>query len=461
MTDTLGVDLGTSAIKIARFDEHGELIACVSRPYRRPQEHEVAFERIWSALADGARELITLTPDRPPVAAIGLASQTNSFALLAPDQRPLSAVYLWTGRFADREARQLNRNLGPARIARAIGMTALTGQLLAPKWRYLEQHRPEFFSGRPCAWLLPDLITHRLCGHAFSDPSLWSLTGLYDLDGRGWWSPMLKRLHLTPDRLPHLAVAGAAAGPLLPETARELLLPPGIPVAVGTLDHLAGAIGVGNLSPGEASLSMGTTSCVVITHARRPSAMEGGVVGRHPGDPSLWYALAWSGLSTTSLDWCACEYGGGRSLADLIEEAGRVPAGADGWQAHPRNPEDGEAGFDFTRLTAGPAERPAGGEAMRAVLECVTAVVRTLLTRASDGVPVEHLTVLGGGAQSDVWPQILANELGTIVARPTCVEASARGAATLAALAAGLIPSLAVRSAATARNFTPPPTPSD
>ena len=442
MSDTVGIDLGTTSIKVARFDLDGEMIACTSREYHEPDEHEVAFDQVWEALGEATRELIGSTRNRPGVVSIGLSSQTNSFGLMGEQGHPITPVWLWTADFAANEAAELNQRFGSPAIANAVGMASLTGQLLAPKCLHLKRHDRDTWGRLRSVRLLPDMVTFRLCGRADTDPSLWSLTGLYDLDSRDWWDPMAETLGIDRAWLPTLSAAGRPAGGLTRDVADELGLPAGIPVAVGALDHLAGAIGVGNARPGTASLSTGTASCVVVTHGDRPPAMVDGVVGRHPAAPELWYALTWTGLSSTGLNWYARQTGGEDRLAELLNAAGGIAPGADGWRAVPRDPNRGDAGFDFTRARPGHADGPSDAQAMRAILECISDEIGTLLTRAAQGQRIERLIAIGGGARSDVWLQLLADRLDVDLVRPSCIEASVRGASRFAALAAGQIGSL-------------------
>jgi xylulokinase len=457
MSDVIGIDLGTTAVKVARFSRDGGMICCAARPYHEIGEHEVPFERVWGAVAEASREVVGTTAWRPAVVGIGLCSQTNSFALVGEDGRISTPVFLWTGSWAQAEADAMQEQLGGSAIARATGMTRLTGQLLGPKCLHrAKRGQKPFLSRSPGAgsveavrlpfsvWQLPDLVTWRLCGQALSEPSLWSLTGLYDLETRGWWQPMLDACGLRSSQLPLLSAAGHRAGVLQEQAASVLGLPPGIPVAVGVLDHLAGAIAAGNVRSGRASVSLGTAACVVVTHAARPMPFEGGVVGRHPLDDKLWYALAWSGLCAGGLNWYARQAGKEDSLSALMDSAAGIERGADGWRAIPQDPNDGAAGFRFVRAPRVVGDGGAVAEsvpddprAVRAILECLSREIRRLLGVASGGRGVERVTAIGGGAQSNAWLQILTDKLGVPAARPDCTEASVSGAGRLAAIAAG------------------------
>lgn len=437
MSDTLGIDLGTSSIKVARFDAGGEMTALATRSFHQPDEHDVPFDRIWNTLVDAIREVAR---SQANITAIGLSSQTNSFAPIDRDSQPLTPVYLWTGDWANDEADEIAEIIEPQRLAETTGMTQLTGQLLLPKCLSLKKREPQLWSKMASIQLLPDMITQRLCGQAVTDPSLWSLTGLYDLGSRSWWSTTLDMLEINGEQLPILKSAGASAGQLTDSMAQELSLPTGIPVAVGALDHLAAAVGVGNVRPGLASLSIGTASCVVVTRNNRPPAMDDGVIGRHPADPELWYALTWTGLSSAGLDWYSQQVK--RPVGDLLNEASQSQTGADGWRANPCEPNNAAAGFDFRDTTSAHRNQPTDTQAVHAILECLTDEIEQLVNRATGDTTIEQLIAIGGGAQSDLWLKTIARQLGLPVARPTCIEASARGAARFAALAAGQTESL-------------------
>ncbi len=445
MSDYLGIDLGTSAIKVGRFTPDGEMTASASLAYHAPSEHNVPFDRIWTALCDATREVLAGSDSPDGVAGIGISSQTNSFALVDASGEVLSPVFLWTGNWAGDEAAELNDRLGDRVIAEAVGMTALSGQLLAPKCLKLMRgekgDESNYDAGVACLraghnwthplfWMLPDLVTARLCGRAVTDASLWSLTGLYDLNTEDWWPTMLEVLDVRREQLPELSSAGRFAGRLRQRAADALGLPAGVPVAVGALDHLAGAIGVGNVGPGVASVSTGTASCVVVTHDDRPAAMPGGVVGRHPGAVGKWYALAWSGLSSTGLNWYAGQTG--VELPELLAAAGNVDAGADGWRAAPRDPNSGDAGFDFHREGRATGDLPTVAQATRAILERLTEEIARLVDSAAQGRRLEKLIAIGGGARSEVWMRMLEKRLGVTVFQPACLEASALGASRLA-----------------------------
>jgi xylulokinase len=434
MSTTLGIDLGTSSIKVARFDAAGEMIALASRPFHEPTEHDVPFDRIWDVLTEAVREVTSSGQD---IAAVGLSSQTNSFALIDARNLPCTPVHLWTGDWAGDEAGYLADRFSSSQLAEATGMTQLTGRVLVPKCLHLKNKHASLWSQKASIQLLPDMVIQRLSGKAVTDASLWSLTGLYNIERRTWWAPALEMLDIDSDQLPRLSWAGGTAGQLTNAAAERLMLPAGIPVAVGALDHLAAAVGVGNVLPGCVSLSTGTASCVVATHGCRPPAIQGGTLGPHPANPDLWYALSWSGLSSAGLVWYSQQ--AGKPIAEL----GNAARKADGWQAKPRDPSNSSAGFTFHDTTSQKRNRPTEAQAVGAILDCLTDEVEQLLRRAACKTDIERLIAIGGGAQSDHWLKMIANRVKVPVVRPNCVEAAAAGAARFAAKAAGRIESLA------------------
>ena len=95
MSDTLGIDLGTSSIKVGRFDRTGRYVASAVRAYHDTVQHMVPYDRIWQAICDATRELIAAPSDRPPIIAVGVASQSNSFAVVNDHGRPIARESLF------------------------------------------------------------------------------------------------------------------------------------------------------------------------------------------------------------------------------------------------------------------------------------------------------------------------------------------------------------------------------
>ncbi len=427
MADTLGIDLGTTAIKVGRFDARGMPIALASRRYHVPDEHAIPVERVLDAVQEVLREVMQTTREREAPAGIGIASQVNSFALIDEHGRPLSDLFLWTGNWADAEAERLHDSLALETMQTATGMTRLTGQLMLPKCLHLSERESQVWQEASGIRQLADLVTLDLTGEHVTSPGLWSLTGLYDFARQCWWPEALDRLGISPDTLPPLQPAGNVAGRLRKSIAVELALPAGIPVAVGTLDHLAGMIGAGHIQPGMGTLSLGTATCVVVTHAMRPPAMSEGVIGRHPANTDHWYALTWSGLGTLAPEQCRQQVAAETPLSELMAIACSHPVPA--------------------------PDSPAHG--MRVVVEQINTEIRRLLEHACAESSLEFLAVIGGGAQSDAWMQMLADELRIPLLRPASVEAAAAGAARLGAYAAKRIPSLDQLQTAEGTTFLP------
>lgn len=445
MSDLLGIDLGTRAIKVGRCDETGRQVSLATNAYRQPDEDALPLGRIWEALAETAREVIDSTRDRGEVAGIGISSQVNSFALIGREGEPITDVFLWTGDWAQQAAVRINRQGNPASTIQAVGMSSLTGRQLLPKCAHLREQQPTVWRLARGIRQLADLVTHRLTGEHVTSASLWSPTGFYNLAGQNWWSAALERLHIEEDMLPRLAPTGSVAGRLAEEAARTLNLPAGIPVAVGTSDYLAGAISVANVTPHHASLSTETSMHGLVTHERRPPAMTNGLIGRHPADTNLWYALTWSSLSMTALSTCLDGTEEAPPASELLEYACHLPDEQAGWTARRADPKDVKAGFIYRPLAQAPSEpqsQPHTAQRLRAVVNLINVEIERLLDEARAGQHIESVAVTGEASRSEAWMRLLAYQLCLPVLRPEVPEACVRGAALCGGLAAGILPSL-------------------
>ncbi len=404
MSTTLGIDLGTTAIKVASCTGDGGILACVSRRYRAADQHRVEFPCIWAALCDAVGELRG-SVDLDAIVAVGIASQANSVLLVDGHEAPLMPVHLWSGFFGEGDLDELHGHCPPERIAEVTGLTRLGGYCAAGILRFLQRTRPDLIQRAAAARLLPDLLVQRLCGGVISDGSLWSLAGLYDVHHRQFWmegdGPM-GLLGIPPEWLPALAGTDRLAGRLGAQPADALGLPTGIPVAVPVLDHVAAALVSGVDSPGVVSLSLGTALCITALSEAPPLPIDDGAICPHPLDDHRCFQLAWSGRGCGLLEQCRDRVAPGGDLGELIAEA-----------------------------AFGPPFTPAGG-AMRAEMDLLAGEVRRLANALDANGGKQRFVAVGGGTRSLELVRFLAESLDRRIDQPVAHEAAVAGACLLA-----------------------------
>ncbi len=409
----IGIDLGTSAVKLLLVSDAGTVQRTVSRSYPlefpQPGWSQQNPEDWWNTILDGISELIAgINPEE--IGGIGVAGQMHGLVALDRDGNVLRPAILWNdGRTAE-ETEYLNSEIGKDFLLRHTGNIAFAG-FTAPKLLWMKKHEPELF-GRIARILLPkDYVGYKLTGRYTTDYSDGAGTLLLNVQNKRWSKEMLEICGLTEDQMPELHESYEIAGTLLPKVAEQLGLPASVTVVAGAGDNAAAAVGTGCLHEGSCNLSLGTSGTVFLpcesfkmdpvnaTHAFNHAA----------GNYHLMGCML---AAASSLKWWAediCESG---DYDGLQEEIQRERLGNNhvyflpylmGERA-PHN--DPAARGTFVGMTMDTTR----ADMTQAVLEGVAFAFRDMVESARTlGITVEHATLCGGGAKSALWKTILAN----------------------------------------------------
>jgi xylulokinase len=443
----LGIDLGTTGIKVGVFGEDGKLRADGYReveldapaPGLTEFDAEAYVELAFEAVGDA---LMLMGTSRLKIRAIGFSSQAQSFALLGEDGAPVRPAVSWLDVRAAAEAEELSGLAG-----RPISTIAS-----CPKVLWLKRNEPDSLERARRLLLVPDLVVHRLAGVAASDPVTAASTGAYmPWEGR-WDGAVLAECGLSPEMTPEVRPAGAAVGRVTAEAAERLGLSEETLVVLGTNDQTAGAIGAGNVAAGLASISLGTALAVVVSSESREGLPAGVGVGPHPaaaeGRP-LYALLAFAKTAGVVLRWFREGFTPSVDYERLLDRAAAVPVGANGLTCLPHF--SGTATPDFNAEARGAfvglslAHRVE--HMARALVESLCFTVRENLELISAAARPAALRAIGGGARSDSWLQMIADACGLRVERPRTREAACLGAAILAMAGSGGCPTVAEAAA--------------
>lgn len=410
---TLGIDLGTSGVKALLLDgervrgtAHASLT--VSRP--RPGWSEQQPEDWWTATCACFDALAAEHPAAlRAVRAIGLAGHMHGATLVDRDGEVLRPCILWDDGRSAAQCAQLEAAVPAMRaIAGNVAMPGFT----APKLLWVRQHEPEVFARihrvlLPKAWL-----RWRLCGEAIEDMSDASGTLWLDVAGRRWSGELLAACGLDESQMPRLVEGTMPAGELRAQWVRRWGFEHVPVIAGGAGDNAAGAVALGAVNAGDAFLSLGTSGVLWVTTAQHAPAPERGVHAFCHAVPKTWHQMGVLLSAAASLAWwAACT---GRGEQSLLAE---LPAQADGsapcWflpylsgERTPHN--DAAVRGAFLHLAAG-TTRP---QMTQAVLEGVAHAYRDARdTLAGAGTRIAAADLIGGGARSDLWCDLLASML--------------------------------------------------
>ncbi|WP_422075252.1 xylulokinase [Tranquillimonas rosea] len=432
----LGVDLGTSSIKVIVADAADRVLASARCPVatarpapgrveQAPPDWIAAFETAMDALAASDGALL------PQVGAIGVAGHMHAHVLLDALGAPVRPASLWNDFRAHDEAREL-AGLGYDHRLGVRPMAGFTG----PKLLWTARHDPDALSAAERFVFPKDVLRHYLTGAWATDPSDAAGSWLYDQASGCWDAAALSACGADGLTCPPLLPSGDVAGHLREPLARRWGLPPGLPVATGAGDVAAGAVGLGVVREGDAMISLGTSAQVFAARAAyRPNT--GRLVHSFAhAVGGTWFDMAallnGSGALDTTADWL-----GYADVAALLAEVEAQPDGPGALLALPylsgeRTPHDDmSARAAFVGMSGG-TER---WELARAMIDALAFSLAD--GRDAIGAAPDEMLVIGGGSRSDVVCRTIADVLGVTLVRGEGGEVGpALGAARLARAAA-------------------------
>jgi xylulokinase len=460
----IGCDVGSQGTNAALYAEDGALVAS------RYEDHDLSFPNPGWAEQDASRwpkavaaavgAVAREAGDPSSVVGLSFGSQLDGMVVCDAGGTPLRPAMIWMDRRAEAQAAALSERISPQDFYRLSG-TNLDSSHAVFKAMWVRDEEPEVF--KRAAHLMPPgaFVLREVTGVLAVDYSNASSLALLDPRTRTWSEPLLELTGIDPDRLPELAPATRAVGTVRPEFAEATGLDPRTLVAVGCGDEMAATLGAGVFEPGEVCDVVGTAEpvCAASDSPRDDPTM---LVECHPhADPDTWLLENPGFVSGGNLRWWRDQFaplerqaesdGGGDAYDILAADAGASPPGADGLVFLPcmqgaMAPEwNGAARGVFYGLTLAHTR----AHMTRAVLEGSAFALRDILeAMVNAGLGVRRLTIVGGGAKGTLWRQIKADVTGYPIRVPTSVETTATGAAILAAVGAGVFPSVAEATSA-------------
>ena len=434
----LGIDLGTSAVKVLILDTEGSTLSVSKAGYEvkapRPGWAESDPNVWWRATITAVQTAIAQVP-QARITAIGLSGQMHGLVLTDEEGRPTRPALLWADTRAEQELKRYQA-LPPALLQQLANplVPGMAGPLLC--W-VADYEVPVYQATR---WALQPKDWLRLCltDSVAADPSDASATLLYDLPADHWAGGVIAALGLRRELFAPIVPSGALAGILSARAAKALGLSAGLPVAMGAADTAAAALGTGLLTPGPIQLTLGTGAQLVQLSAEPRADPTGRTHLYRAADGVNWYRMAAVQNAGLVLDWVRRTLGA--TWDELYESANRVAPGAGGLmflpyltreRPHHRNPRSTGA-FLGMRIDH---QRE---HLLHAALEGVAFGIRVALEALPGASSAPTLRLAGGGSLHPAWRQMLADILGRELVTVDTSDASARGATLLAGIANGI-----------------------
>lgn len=435
----IGVDLGTSAVKLLLMDEKGEIKKIVSREYPlyfpHPGWSEQKPEDWFEQSMDGIKEL-TAECDKENVAGISFGGQMHGLVALDENDEVIRPAILWNDGRTGEETDYLNQVIGKEKLSEYTANIAFAG-FTAPKILWMKKHEPDNFAKIKKIMLPKDYLAYKLSGSFSTDVSDASGMLLMDVKNRCWSKEMLDICGITEEMLPKLYESFEVVGTLKREIAEALGLSADVKVIAGAGDNAAAAVGTGTVGEGMCNISLGTSGTIFI------SSKKFGV-DEHNALHSFAHADGHYHLMGCMLSAASCNKWWNEEILktkDFAAEQSRITKLGENQvfylpylmgERSPHNNPDARAMFigmsmDTTRE-----------DMTQAVLEGVAFGLRDSLEVArSLGIQMERTKICGGGAKSPLWKKIIANVMNMKVDVIESEEGPALGGAMLAAVGCG------------------------
>ena len=438
----IGVDLGTSAVKLLMMDENGNIQKIVSKEYPLYFPHPGWSEQNpqdWFARSmEGIKEL-TSECDKSQVAGISFGGQMHGLVVLDKEDQVIRPAILWNDGRTGKQTDYLNQVIGKDKLSEYTANIAFAG-FTAPKILWMKENEPENYEKIAKIMLPKDYLAYRLSGSFCTDVSDASGMLLMDVKNRCWSKEMLDICGLEQEQLPKLYESYEVVGTLKPEVAKELGFSENVKVIAGAGDNAAAAVGTGTVGNGRCNISLGTSGTIFISSEKFG-------VDEHNALHSFAHADGHYHLMGCMLSAASCNKWWNEEIlgtSDYVKEQAAIKKLGENrvfylpylmGERSPHNNPNARAMFlgmsmDTTRA-----------DMTQAVLEGVAFGLRDSLEVArSLGICIDRTKICGGGAKSPLWRKIIANVMNLKVDVIESEEGPALGGAMLAAVGCGEYP---------------------
>lgn len=434
----IGVDLGTSALKLVMMKGNGELVKTVSKEYPLYFPHSGWSEQNptdwFLAVKEGLKEISEGADEK--IAGISFGGQMHGLVILDKDDNVLRPAILWNDGRSTEETYYLNNVIGKEKLSKLTANIAFAG-FTAPKILWVKNNEPEIFEKISKIMLPKDYISYMLSGNFSTDYSDASGMLLLDVKNKKWSKEMIDICGISEDMLPKLYESYEVVGTIKPELARELGVNDDIKITAGAGDNAAAAIGTATVGEGACNISLGTSGTVFISSKNFGVDSFNALHSFAHADGN--YHLMGCILSAASCNkWWMEEILNTKDFAkeqENIDNLGENNVFFLPYLMGERSPHNDP---DAAGIFIGMRMDTKREDMTLAVFEGVTFALRDSLEVArSLGIKTERTMICGGGAKSPLWKRLVANILNVEVSVPVSEEGPGFGAAILAAVGCG------------------------
>ena len=439
----LGIDYGTGGCKVTAIGVDGSFAGEASTEFPTHHDHPGWSEQDpqdwWNALRQSLEKLAANGVDLKSIAACALDGSTHNAVLLDSQYRPVRRTIMWTDQRATAECESLKSGLGDRIFSTCYQMPAPTWTL--PQMMWLKANEPETLAKTEHVLFVKDYVRYLLTGEAATDyieaqgTLMWAMPGANGTAGTSgaWDAELVERAGLKLSAMPCIINPTDVAGRVTAEAAAFTGLPEGLPVVCGSSDSAVEDYGAGAVEPGDLIIKLATAgnvnSMTAEAHPHPKTLTYSHIV------PGMWYSVSATNAAALCMRWLRdtfyapqVESCSGGNLYSLIDrEAAASPVGANGVFFHPylqgeRCPYwDPNLRASFTGVSISSTR----GDFARALMEGVAFSLRDCYRTLEEmALPVKRIFLIGGGARSPLWSEIVANVFNCTVSVPSPGDAS-------------------------------------
>ena len=443
----IGIDLGTSSMKLLLMDKEGQIKNIVSREYPlefpQPGWSQQDPQDWKNSLLEGIPELLKGF-DAAQVAGIGCGGQMHGLVVLDEQDNVIRPAILWNDGRTAAQVDYLNEVVGKGKLSELTANIAFAG-FTAPKILWMKENEPENY-GKIAKIMLPkDYVNYILTGVHACDYSDAAGMLLLDVEHKRWSREMLALCGISEAKMPKLYESFAPIGTLKPEIAKQLGLPETVAVCAGAGDNAAAAVGTGVVGEGGCNISLGTSGTVFIS-SRKFGVDPNNALHAFAHADGGWHLMGCMLSAASCNKWLledilqTNDYAGEQQ--NIAEEMlGKNHVYFLPYLMGERSPiNDTNARGSFIGMTMDTSR----ADMVQAVLEGVAFAIRDSVEVAKSlGIPIPSSRLCGGGAKSALWKKIFANVLNIPLELPVSEQGPGMGAAMLAMVACGEYPDVA------------------
>jgi len=443
----LGIDYGTGGCKTTVLDENGGFVGEASTEFGTYHDHPGWSEQEphdwWTALCASLKKLSANGVNLKDIAACALDGSTHNAVLMDAQYRPVRRTIMWTDQRATAECEALKAGWGEKVFSTCYQMPAPTWTL--PQMMWLKTNEPDVLKKTEHVLFVKDYVRYLLTGKGATDYIEAQGTLFFDMKKSEWCEELVSLAGLKMSAMPEIIKPTDVVGGVTPEAAAETGLPEGMPVVCGTSDSAVEDYGAGAIEPGDLIIKLATAgnvnSMTAEAHPHPKTLTYSHVV------PGMWYSVSATNAAALCQRWFRDSFYredlGGRNVWQVMgEEAEASTVGANGVFFHPylqgeRCPYwDANLRASFTGVSISSTR----GDFSRALMEGVAFSLRDCYRTLEEmRLPVKRIFLIGGGARSRLWSEIVANVFNCTVAVPSPADASF-GSCLLAGVGIGVFP---------------------